>query len=463
MEKVSAMKKVALFFMTQRVARPMKFAAFISIIISVAVMLAACQGAVGPKGDKGESGEPGETATPTSGLPGTAALQALSIVAPTLLNDDELVDDEGRKVSAAEGASADDETKTFTVDLSAYFIGGTPDYKYAFVDMDDDEAGVQNALQGDAADAVIDGEINNDTGMLEYTLTISDSPSSWAANLYTIGFVDDVTVTDHLGVEATATVTIMLNKEPTFDDGGTGVVNDGSGITLVLGTMAGKRKDADGEDGALGAVENVHMECAEINECVLDVFGDDGDITVTVTGMTRDEKPDSGHVDWAPTDDGNVKLIGLASTWDADATPAADSPITVKLKAVDGRGLEAEASVLVSVNAAPTLSELGQSFVGSSHAVDKMLTLTNEVSAWFMNAEGGDTLAFTGESDNANIASIDDDDTTAALTDGDVDITGVTLGRSTTITITATENAGLRQSASLEFTVSVTGVEAAGN
>ena len=30
-------------FMTQRVARPMKFAAFISIIISVAVMLAACQ------------------------------------------------------------------------------------------------------------------------------------------------------------------------------------------------------------------------------------------------------------------------------------------------------------------------------------------------------------------------------------------------------------------------------------
>ena len=43
--------------MTQRVARPMKFAAFISIIISVAVMLAACQGAVGPKGDKGDDGD----------------------------------------------------------------------------------------------------------------------------------------------------------------------------------------------------------------------------------------------------------------------------------------------------------------------------------------------------------------------------------------------------------------------
>ena len=40
--------------MTQRVARPMKFAAFISIIISVAVMLAACQGAVGKAGEKGD-------------------------------------------------------------------------------------------------------------------------------------------------------------------------------------------------------------------------------------------------------------------------------------------------------------------------------------------------------------------------------------------------------------------------
>ena len=43
-------------FMTQRVARPMKFAAFISIIISVAVMLAACQGAVGKAGDGGATG-----------------------------------------------------------------------------------------------------------------------------------------------------------------------------------------------------------------------------------------------------------------------------------------------------------------------------------------------------------------------------------------------------------------------
>ena len=50
--------------MTQRVARPMKFAAFISIIISVAVMLAACQGAVGKAGDGGATGPTGPTGPP---------------------------------------------------------------------------------------------------------------------------------------------------------------------------------------------------------------------------------------------------------------------------------------------------------------------------------------------------------------------------------------------------------------
>ena len=151
------------------------------------------------------------------------------------------------------------------------------------------------------------------------------------------------------------------------------------------------------------------MACTEINECVLDVFMDDGDFTVTVTGMTRDGKADSGHVDWAATADGNVKLIGLVSTWDADADSPADSPVTVKLKAVDGRNLEAEVSVLVSVNGAPALSELGQSFAGSTHSVDKMLTLTNGVSAWFMNAETADAVAYTGESENDNIASVEAD------------------------------------------------------
>ena len=437
----------------------MKFAAFISIIISMAVIFAACEGAVGPTGPKGDKGDPGAPGAPgtsgNDGLPGTAALQARSNVDPTLLNDDELVDDEGRTVDSVDATPADPETKTLTVDLSTYFIGGTPGFTYEFVDMNGATAGLGNDLQADT-DEVIDGEINNETGMLEYTLT--KTAAEWPGSLYMIGFVGDVKAIDDDGVAATATVTIMLNRKPTFTDGDSdGIVNDSA---LVLGTMDGKRKNQDGDDTPSGAVANVNMACAEINECVLDlVFMDDGDITVTVTGMTRDDKDDSAKVGWETTDDGKVKLIGLASTWDADATPAADSPVTVKLKAVDERGLDAEVSVLVSVNAAPTVSALGQSFVRSSHEVDETLTLTNEISSWFMNAET-DALAYTGESKNADIASIDADDTSAVLTDGDVDIAGVTLGRSTNITVTASESAGLRQSTSIEFTVTVTGVAA---
>ena len=72
-------------FMTQRVARPMKFAAFISIIISVAVMFAACQGAVGPKGDKGDPGTDGTDGT--SGSDGINALIATTTPAEVLVSD----------------------------------------------------------------------------------------------------------------------------------------------------------------------------------------------------------------------------------------------------------------------------------------------------------------------------------------------------------------------------------------
>jgi hypothetical protein len=438
----------------------MKFAAFISIIISVAVMFAACEGAVGPKGDKGDPGADGAPGAPgtsgNDGLPGTAALQARSNVDPTLLNDDELVDDEGRTVDSAETTPADAETKTLTVDLSTYFIGGTPGFTYEFVDMNGDTDGLGNDLEADASN-VIDGEINNETGMLEYTLTIPSA--GWDSELYTTGFEGDVKAIDDDGVAATATVTIMLNRKPTFTDtDGDGIVNDDA--ALVLGTMDGKRKDQDGDDTPSGAVANVNMACAEINECVLDlVFMDDGDITVTVTGMTRDDKDDSGKVGWETTDDGKVKLIGLASTWDADADVPADSPVTVKLKAVDERGLDAEVSVLVSVNAAPTVSDKGKLFAGTSRDVDESLTLTSAVSGWFENDEGTDTVTYTGESADTDTATI----TTEAndvLTG--VDITAVTLGGTTTITVTATESNGLRQSASVEFTVTVTGV-ASGN
>ena len=110
--------------MTQRVARPMKFAAFISIIISMAVIIGACQGAVGPKGDKGDPGDPG---TPgTSGAPGTpgfTALQAMGAVPFVLINDIDATDDNTvNKVNPGEAQ---------TIDLTDSFRGGTAPYTYS--------------------------------------------------------------------------------------------------------------------------------------------------------------------------------------------------------------------------------------------------------------------------------------------------------------------------------------------
>ena len=122
MEKVSAMKKVALFLMTKRVARPMKFAAFISIIISVAVMFAACQGAVGPqgpKGDPGTDGAPGTAGTPgTPGSSGTNALSAKPNSPAIMIND---VKEDGSDVI---GALPGD------LNAASYFRGGKEPVKF---------------------------------------------------------------------------------------------------------------------------------------------------------------------------------------------------------------------------------------------------------------------------------------------------------------------------------------------
>ena len=111
--------------MTQRVARPMKFAAFISIIISVAVMLAACQGAVGKPGDKGDKGDKGDTGTSgQSGAPGVSQLVALPSPAPILIND-----------ARVDGEAA---VGTIPTDLTAasYFRGGKAPLTYTWARTD---------------------------------------------------------------------------------------------------------------------------------------------------------------------------------------------------------------------------------------------------------------------------------------------------------------------------------------
>ena len=443
--------------MTQRVARPMKFAAFISIIISVAVMLAACQGAVGPKGPKGDDGDKGDPGTTVTGPIGPAAFQARTAVSPTLINVDELVDGEGRALGSA---GADAKSKTFFLDLAGYFVGGTGDNTYELVDADPgaDAAGVQFHM----GDVVVEAKVNHETGMLEYTLSFGTIPTDEPA--YATGYAGKVTGTDDNDISDTATITIKLNRKPRISASAVeGLVNTADTV-LLLGIMDGNRKNADGEDTPLPLREDVHLVCAKINECVLDVFNDDpGDeITISVEGMTQQGKAVADKVGWELTDSGAIKLIGKASTWVVPAgenAVAAHQPVTVKLKAVDSRKLETEASVLVNVDAAPTVTALGMSYDGSTRDVNGALTITTDVSGWFANAEGG-TPVYTGTSKNTAIATITAVDETGVLTDDSVIITGVAIGQSTTITVTATEptTGGLGQSVSIEFTVSVSKV-----
>ena len=106
MEKVSAMKKVALFLM----------------IVGLAVALVACEGPVGTPGEKGEKGDKGDTGESTTGPPGFTALQ-LKGAAPFVLINDVDGDDEG--------TVADEPGEAQTIDLTTYFRGGTSPYTYS--------------------------------------------------------------------------------------------------------------------------------------------------------------------------------------------------------------------------------------------------------------------------------------------------------------------------------------------
>ena len=374
------------------------------------------------------------------------AFQIVSGVATVMLNPDMLVDADGRMVDHLAATPAGNKTKVLMVPLSGYFTGGVMDYTYKLASDDEFAGGV-----------VTDAKVKDD--MLEYTITVPDA--GFAANngdgtytadaAYTSPYTGMVTATDANGVSATATVSIMLNRAPTTpgDTDDSGVVN---GDALVLGTQA---KDRGTE---LAAVANFHKACAKINECELDAFTDDNGekLMVSVTGTTRLDK-DAGmtYVSSMPTD-GSVKLMGEMSTWNADSTPPAHESVTVKLKAMDMHGLMKEVSVLVNVDGAPMVTASGQFYAGKSYEVNYTRTIVDATGdsdglvGWFEDPEGADlTISAT---------SADDDIATVSVANDALVITGHALDRTTKITVTATEAAGLGQTTMVELMVTITRV-----
>ena len=368
-----------------RFTRAAKVAAF-PLTALILVALVACQGPAGPAGAAGGKGDPGTTGTPgtmgtpgTTGTPGVDALQARTGVGTVFFNPDELVDEAGRPVDVASDTLVGDTTTELMIDLNEYFLGGIPPYKFDFVD-EDEAADVQNGLTDDAG-VVVDAKIDHDTGMLVFKITVGETSNTAQ---YTVPVSGKIKATDTEAVSAEASVSILLNQMPQGAD---------NTDVLVLGTM-----DDDRADPGLEAAPGRNMICTKINECVLDVFSDQDDFDVSVTGMTQAGKAVSGLIRSEPTDDGKIRLIGMATTWvvveDGDDV---FRPVTVKLKAVDSRGLENTASVLVDVDAAPTVTTLGRSIDGASYDVDDAtgkLRLSTNAATWFDDADHADRCGY---------------------------------------------------------------------
>jgi hypothetical protein len=265
--------------MTQRVARPMKFAAFISIIVSVAVMFVACQGAVGPqgeRGEKGEKGDPGTAGTPgtpgTPGEPGEPATPALTgRTGPVVLDSLNAGDDE-------------DESTEYMIDLldAGYFHGGTGPYEFEITGVTDSDGSSAIDLT-DTTDDDLTAEIDDETNLLTIKLVAA---TTFSDDDYTTGYTIALKAVDANSESAVSSVTIKPNRAPVL---ATGVAQTDGNLTgdnesYVIGTMPGEIDTDTGTDDNQPRVDGA-ASCTMFNMCELTLFSDDGDSKFDVSTL----------------------------------------------------------------------------------------------------------------------------------------------------------------------------------
>ena len=415
--------------MTQRVARPMKFAAFISIIVSVAVMFAACQGAVGPKGDKGDKGDDGAAGAPGApgdqgpqGEPGYTPLQLKGMAPFVLISDN------------AGGAVGDPET----IDLTNNFRSSQTVTAKA------------GTVTGDDFTATVDGL------MLTLKAIADDGSDPYAVNTV------PVTLTDEDGASVTLTVRARRNRGPTqpvatSDD-------------QIVGTQAPEM-----------APEMV-AACPLANECMVTLLFIDADSTTTdgeeklvFTGTSADIAK-AEVVEVKTGADGvtaQVVLRGIASTWVADTDTTNTDPnepghkrVKISVTAVDADGLPAlvggnsptannvgEGVINIAVDGAPVGSPIPDGSVSQANSTYVIANLRP-----FFEDPEGEVLEYSFKVADGKVAS-------AAITDGSsstpekiLTVSRIAQG-STMVTVTATEPDTAdqpQQSVSVSFTVTAT-------
>ena len=383
--------------MTQRVARPMKFAAFISIIVSVAVIFAACQGAVGPAGDDGAQGPQGPQGP--QGDMGDTRLQPTADTATI-------------PVYITNGADATDAPgEAVMVTVSDEYFGGVGNISLGELETEELTAA-----------RIFTASLEN--GVITFAVRLNaagDAPfitgtQAYVAQQYTLKVIDDA------AADLTLTFDVRRNRAPT------------SATTEVSDTVGTAAPDT--------APSEVPM-CPAANECYVDVTFEDldnsnespemlsfeavsGDDTkFTVMGAPRNAPDTNGDPQPLVA---RVVIMGVASTWDAGA--GAHSPVDVTVTATDPAGASVEGTAAISVDGAPRMKGAAISLP----AVTASGILITDLNNFFEDPEG-ENLIFTATSANGQAG-------TASTSQGDgdqLDFVKVSAGQSTEITVTATE------------------------
>ena len=368
----------------------MKFAAFISIIISVAVMFAACQGAVGPQGPKGDPGADGTDGTAgTDGVDGTPAFQPLSPKA------------EGPFVVISDTKDVDGETgpgAAITIDLGDY-IRGTADRTY----------GKPTNSQTTAGDVIF--EAKPEGSMLTITPKVPPpSTTPYAVETFTVMISD--------GGESNA-VTLEIparrSRPPVAPD------DDDETAEGQVGTQALAEPL---EDAAPCATANG-------NECYIDVVFTDPDSQTTIAANTAEENVEEKLSFTATSSDtskfvvvsvGNgvddqgvtqplvarVVVRGVASTYDADATQPGHDSVDVIIIATDLGGDTVRGKAQIEVDGQPTADPIPSGTVSLSQTTYTIV----DVSGYFSDPESEDVtfgVEVTGGDKNAVTANIEND------------------------------------------------------
>ena len=415
----------------------MKFAAFISLIVSVAVLFAACAGAVGPAGPQGPAGKDGADGADgvqgrqgpqgPQGNPGDSSLVAKNRTEAALYVVNNGPDDNDGMATIGPVPG--------NVDPGMYFVGGAPPLEFS---VTRDMTTADPPVLPDSVSDTFTLEVED--GMLVFGVkaatTMPTAGSDTDPNDYTHGSQFTVTATDANGASATKMVHIKSNRAPTRPE------------TLPTFAVTVGTQDAEDATRMAAAGTAAAPKCATFNVCVL-------------KPLVADDRTDTNaHF----LDEDSSKLIfSIASVSDAKATAmvtndgiqvtgtsgSESGSVTVTIRATDAGGLYVDTALTVTVDSEPEIeTAIASSFTLAVTATSP--TIVTGLNSFFKDAEAdldadgdgtpdntGDALVFTAVSSKPGIATTPNPD--GGVTD--LVVNPVNVG-DTKITVTATDSLG---------------------